>query len=440
MALAPLVALESLRDHARTTIVGALLAGIPAAVLLFLRQRTAAVGAIVIVAGALARLALLMPAEGMSDDVWRYRFEARTLLHGQNPWRFAASSAELAHLRDDVVWPRVAHADVPCVYPPLAVLVCAAIEAVAPSTRAFRLAFVLADLAVAVLLLRLARGSGRDPALAVVWWLSPLVWIEVAGSGHFEPLAIALALAAFLAQQRAKPCAAGAWLAAAVLVKPLALVLLPCILRRATAWRTIAVTFAVVAAGLAPIVATAGLDGAAGFAARWSANAPVFPALLELANFVKDRLEQSVMAGNHTHETGMRIFALDPEVLARATALVLCGLVGVFVATRRIDRHAKAIALVAFTLVFSPVVQPWYLLWCVAFVALSWSVGTFVWTLTVCVAYHALIPFDAWGIAIEEPLLRGAQFVPVFGLWIVEAFRRDHGVVDARRPSDPQPD
>ncbi|MBK6940593.1 MAG: DUF2029 domain-containing protein [Planctomycetes bacterium] len=423
-ALAPLAALTSLRERPDLTILCLVLAGIPAAVLLFLRERTRGIGAAVLVAGLLARGLLLVPDDAMSDDVWRYRFEARVLLSGANPWRHAANADALAPLRDREVWPRVAHAEIPCVYPPLAVLTCAAIEAAAPSTRAFRVAFLLADLAVVWLLVRLARATGRDPALAAVWWLAPLTWIEIAGGGHFEPIAIALALAAFLAQERGRPIAAGVWLAAAVLVKPLAFVVLPCVVRRDTAWRTVVAAVGLVALAWTPVVASAGTDALLSFAARWSANAPVFPALLELANVVKDRLEQVALAGAYTHETNLRIFALDPERLARLASIGLCALICTLVVTRRIDRYAKAAAMLAFALVFSPVVQPWYLLWCVAFVALSWSIGTFVWTFTVVLAYHALIAFDWWGIAIEEPLLRAAQFLPVFALWIATALRR----------------
>lgn len=424
LALAPLAVVTSLRERPDLAILCALVASIPAVVLLFLRERTRTVGWAVIGAGVLARVVLSLPDEGLSDDVWRYRFEARVLLSGANPWRDAADSDALAHLRDPAVWPRVAHPHVPCVYPPLAVITCAVIEAIAPSTRAFRVAFLLADVAVAVLLVRLARRGGRDPALAAVWWLAPLAWLEIAGGGHFEPVAIALALTAFLAQERERPLAAGAWLAAAVLVKPLALVLLPCIVRRHTAWRTVGVVLALVTIGWIPVVASAGVDGLMGFAASWSANAPVFPALLEAANVLKDRLEQAALAGEYTHATNLRIFALDPERIARGASLALCGIACAVVATRRIDRYAKAAALLAFALVFSPVVQPWYLLWCVAFVALSWSAGTFVWTLTVVLAYHALIAFDRWGIAIEEPLLRWAQFLPVFSLWLAAALSK----------------
>ena len=147
----------------------------------------------------------------------------------------------------------------------------------------------------------------------------------------------------------------------------------------------------------------------------------MFPALLECANVVKDRLEQAVIAGKYSHETNLRIYALDPELLARGLALTLCVLSCAIVATRRIDAYVKATTLLAFVLVFSPVVHPWYMLWCVAFVALGWSPGTFVWTASVVLGYHALVAFDLHGVAIEEPLLRIAQFLPVFAWWIVRA-------------------
>lgn len=424
LALAPLAVTASLRARPERAMLCVLLAAIPAALLVFLRLRTSAVAVPVVVAGALARVLMLVPDEGLSDDVWRYRFDARVLLAGENPWRNAANSEALAPVRDATVWPRIAHPDLPCVYPPLAVASCALIEAVAPSTRAYRVAFLLADLAIVVLLVRLARRTGRSPALAAIWWLAPLVWLEVAGGGHFEPLAIAAALAAFLACERGKPRVAGLWLAAAVLIKPIAFVLLPCVVRPGTRGRTIAVALTAILLGLAPVVLGAGdggLGGLGAFAGRWSANAPVFPALLECANVVKDRLEQAVIAGKYSHETNLRIYALDPELLARGLALTLCVLSCAIVATRRIDAYVKATTLLAFVLVFSPVVHPWYMLWCVAFVALGWSPGTFVWTASVVLGYHALVAFDLHGVAIEEPLLRIAQFLPVFAWWIVRA-------------------
>lgn len=85
LALAPLAVTASLRARPERAMLCVLLAAIPAALLVFLRLRTSAVAVPVVVAGALARVLLLVPDEGLSDDVWRYRFDARVLLAGENP-------------------------------------------------------------------------------------------------------------------------------------------------------------------------------------------------------------------------------------------------------------------------------------------------------------------------------------------------------------------
>ena len=135
----------------------------------------------------------------------------------------------------------------------------------APEARnvAVKLPAVLGDIA-AVALLLWALGA-RGLWLAAVYWAAPVSWLPSAALGYLDGAYAPLAAAALLAAGRGRSGWAGAWLAAACLVKPTAVVLAPAVAVALLPFglgRAFLAGLGVVCATLAPFAA-AGTLGAA---------------------------------------------------------------------------------------------------------------------------------------------------------------------------------
>ncbi len=144
------------------------------------------------------RVILLFMKPG--DDIWRYLWEGRITLAGFNPYQIAPNAAALELLRDTTVWPLVGHPTLTAVYPPLTQICFALISSLGSGVFVFKLVFALADLAVAVLLLK---RFGRLAALVYAW--NPLVIYSFAGGGHYDSLFMLPLVGALLLASCASP-------------------------------------------------------------------------------------------------------------------------------------------------------------------------------------------------------------------------------------------
>lgn len=394
----------------------------PAAVLAYLAFRGRLPIRLAVATGLVARALLLLPEIGFSDDVYRYLWEGQVVAAGENPYLLPPDSAELAHLRDGQVWPRVTHRDVPAAYPPLAQALFAAAAAADLGPRGFRAGLLAFDLLTWFLLDRLLRRRGLDPASAAVWGLSPLVLFEVAGSGHVDAAAVPLAVGGLLAAARARPHLAAASLALAALAKPLALVLLPFVVIRRAAARQLGAFALIVAAGYAPFCRD-GLPfaGLSRYATEWTHNSALYPAAHGAAEWVKDELSRHLEDEGYGEEDRQRVYRLDPGVLARAALSLAFAALWLGIALSRAGAERKALCALAAFLLLSPTVHPWYLLWLVPWLAAAPSAPLWLWTAAAFATYPMLARYDALGAWREDRLLRAAEYVPVLAWCAVAA-------------------
>src|SRR5262249_40072484 len=74
------------------------------------------VGGAVFAVALAARAALLPAPPSLSDDIYRYAWEGRVLLHGGNPYRQSPLDPALAGLRDSRIFPGVNHPELATIY------------------------------------------------------------------------------------------------------------------------------------------------------------------------------------------------------------------------------------------------------------------------------------------------------------------------------------
>jgi hypothetical protein len=344
-----------------------------------------------VLAAAVAFRLLLLPVEpSLSDDVYRYVWEGRIQNAGFDPYRSAPAAPELGALHDDV-WARVNHPTYTAIYPPLAELVFRLL-ALAGGVGIFKLAFAAVDVALLALLSRALASRGQPAARLALYAWNPLAVVEVAGSGHFEPLGI-LPLVAALVLGSARRRPAWAALAASIAAKYAALVVVP------SFWRSVPprkggllAALAVLAAAFLPFAASGAhlFDSLRAWSEHWRYNDLLFSLL--------------------------SLWIADPG-RARWTVAGVGALVCVAVALRPGTLERRAMAAVAITLALSPTIHPWYLLWALALVPLAPSAAVVAWSGTIPLAYLLLYPAAGSGPwpAGSWVLLLG-EMAPVLGL------------------------
>ena len=143
----------------------------------------------------------------LSDDVYRYRLGGADPASRREPVRWAdrPEAARWEALRDDV-WERVNHKDYTAIYPPLWQLVARGVVAIRDSVAAMK-AFVVAceigDARRPRATCCALRGLPRERLLVAAW--SPLALVEIAGSGHNDPLGLLFLALALLALEAKRP-------------------------------------------------------------------------------------------------------------------------------------------------------------------------------------------------------------------------------------------
>src|SRR6266852_3901404 len=189
--------------------------------------------AVVLGFGLLFRALVLPTPVYLSSDLFRYLWDGRVQLAGVNPYRYAPSAPELAHLRDGEIHPRINRPAARTIYPPAAQWLFALAAALAPgSIVGWRLLLLLFDGATVAMLLLLLRRLGVPPTAVIIYAWSPLVVFEGVQAGHVEAAMIPLILLALLLRQTGSLVLAGVALGVAVLMKLYPAVLLPAWWRR----------------------------------------------------------------------------------------------------------------------------------------------------------------------------------------------------------------
>ncbi len=241
--------------------------------------RRIAVPAVFAVALAL-RLAALAGQPVLSDDLYRYAWDGRVQVSGVDPYRHPPTAPELAHLREDWLWPdadgcariqrpegctRINRPDVRTIYPPVAeawFTTVYRVAGIAAHHKAWQVAGLLTDVGLIALLPAVLRAWKRDERWTALYALSPVAVVEVVNNGHVDGLAALLVVLALLAAARRRPVWLGVLLGAATLVKLYPVVLGVAVLvalRRREVVRVAAAASAVVALAYLPHVAAVGL-------------------------------------------------------------------------------------------------------------------------------------------------------------------------------------
>ena len=321
-------------------------------------KRTIVIGLIL---AAVWHLLFLLKPPGADDDIHRYVWDGRVQRLGHNPYVLVPSDPALAQLHTPETR-TLNHPDLPSPYPPGAELFFRGVTAIHESVFALKAAFVLCDLGIVLVLLDFLRRSGQAAHWVLAYAWNPLLATEVAGSGHVDVVGALLLVVSVAALWRKWRAIAAVAFALAVAVKFLPIVLLPFYWRRLRIRDALLAVFAFVLLYLPFLERGRIPTGSVGaYVQSFRFNGPVF-AMLERVT--------------------------SPQVAA-GLALLAGLLTAIWMRTRSADFSSGAFAWpMATSLLFAPVIYPWYLLWLLPFLRSASTVPIIVWTVSIIPTYY----------------------------------------------------
>lgn len=345
------------------------------------------------------------------DDFYRYLWDGREFATTGNPYgKPPAEASEPPEPFRDIL----AHVNFPeiaTIYGPVCQYTFAAAYAIKPgSVGALKFVYAIFDIATALVLFRLA------PSALVLYLWSPLVIKEIAFTAHTDILAAFFSIACLLAIRRDSPLWAGILCGLAAGSKVTAMLLIPLFLVEiATSPRILrfGATFAATVAALyLPFYRASESEGLAAFLGAWEFNSFAFAVLKEWVGFAPARNICFAAAAG-------AIIALTVKAL------------------RHRETPAYSQALGWFSL-FSPVVNPWYLVLWLPFAALRAAPWSIVAMSTVLLSYATGINLPGWGVdGFQHPWwVRPLELIPVL---CAIAFLGDRGKASSREEFGNQP-
>ncbi|HEV2315485.1 MAG TPA: glycosyltransferase 87 family protein [Candidatus Acidoferrales bacterium] len=298
---------------------------------------------------------------GADDDIHRYVWDGRVQRLGYNPYIVVPDDPAAKWLHTPETR-NLNNPEVPSPYPAGAELFFRAVTAIRESTFALKVAFVICDFAIVIVLLDVLRRTrqGEHWVLAFAW--HPLLATEVAGSGHIDIVGVLLLLVSAAALVRRWRTVAAVAFGLAVAVKFLPIVLLPLY------WKRVRLRDAALAAATVGLLYVPFLNhgripfGSLGtFVQRFRFNDPVF-ATLE------------------------RVTA--PRIVA-GLAVLVGFLTAIWMRRRSAEWSADSFAWpMTASLLCAPVVYPWYLLWLLPFIRSTSAVPVMIWTVSIIPTYY----------------------------------------------------
>jgi alpha-1,6-mannosyltransferase len=303
---------------------------------------------------------LRMPP-GLDDDVHRYVWDGRMQRLGYNPYIVVPNDPALAGLHTSETR-TLNNPEVPSPYPAGAQLFFRAVTSIRESTFALKVAFVVCDFAIALLLLDFLRRTGQGEHWVLVYAWHPLLAMEVAGSGHVDIVGVLLLLISAASLVRRWRAVAAISFGLAIAVKFLPIVLVPLYWKRVR-MRDAALAAIIVGVLYVPFLTHGRIPmGSFGsYVQRFRFNDPIFATLERVA---------------------------APQVVAGLAVLV-----GFFTSIWMRRKFAEGAAEtfawpMAASLFCAPVVYPWYLLWMLPFLRSTSTVPILVWTLSILPTYY----------------------------------------------------
>ena len=382
------------------------------------RESTPITGLIIIFA-AIFRGVMLVDFPHLSDDIYRYLWDAHVWASGINPYIYAPSDATLSHLQWVPYHKLINHADIPTIYAPVYQFLFQVSYCLGNTILSLKIVIAAFEIGTIFILKKLLELRRLNSALVLIYAWNPLVILETAGSGHLDGVGVFFIMLTFYLWWGDRKGWAIVALALAVLTKFIALMLLPFYLLklcRRERLKAIVIFLLVVVAAYLPF-AGAGVklvEALMVYTAKWAFNASIFGVVLALFSYVDPGMPLSE-----------NLFY--SKVLLAAAFLALYGLL--LYRYKRSQANVFAdpvfIWLVLFgaLCIISPTLHPWYLIWIIPALCFYPSRAWIGLSGLIIFSYWVLKKYALEGIWEESIWLKVAIFLPFYAMLFYECLR-----------------
>ncbi len=343
-----------------------------------------------------------------SDDLNRYRWEARVSIAGGNPYEATPGSAAWTALRDET-YSRIPGRDFRAVYGPftetayrlaLQVIAAAGVTAAVQQVSWLKAAAALFELGVQAGLYFLLRAAGAPSERILIYAWCPLPIFEFWVNGHNDTLLLCPLVWALWAGVKERWTLAFALLAVAIAAKIWPLALVPLFLgwsrRGPPRLKQSLILLPVVGLFLAPY-GTGLIRNApflSGFLGGWRNNDSFY---------------------------GVLLWLWGGQYMAKYSAFAILAAAAAWVTLRKWSLTRGSLAVIVTMLLVSANCHPWYLSWMVILLPLHPSLGLLMWEALAPLAYQSLPAWEILGEWNGSAPGRWLVYGPVFAVLIWEA-------------------
>mgnify|MGYP001127220536 CR=1 FL=1 len=189
--------------------------------------------------GILVRLLLIAAIPKLSDDVYRFIWDGRLLFNLEDPYKYLPAhylGSGLTGITEEL-FQKINSPEYLSVYPPLNQVIFFLGTLFSPNSEIWsivilRVILLIFELGNMVLIQRLLTQYKLPQSYGLVYWLNPLVILELTGNLHFEGILIFFLLLALLKYEQGKLNSSAIYFGLSVATKFIPLILLPLLIRK----------------------------------------------------------------------------------------------------------------------------------------------------------------------------------------------------------------
>lgn len=200
----------------------------------YLIQSKLSISSIFII-GIISRLVFLFETPSLSDDIYRFLWDGRLWVQGENPFQFIPqyfneNPGDLIGLKE--LYPHLNSPQYFAIYPPINQFIFGLAALIAPlgffkAQLVIKLVLIAGEVLLFQYSIKLLKHLNKKPELVALYFLNPLVIIEISGNLHFEGLMATFLIMAFYYLKTDRWAVSAIFMAFGVCTKLIPLLYLP---------------------------------------------------------------------------------------------------------------------------------------------------------------------------------------------------------------------
>ncbi len=336
-----------------------------------------------------------------SDDYFRYLWDGKVQLNGYNPYEFSPNAEELKELHSELLPEKVTYPELRTIYFPVAEGVFSiAYLLTGENGIGLKIMLLLSEIMIFLSLLLILRRLEMPSKNVLIYATLPLILFQYFVDAHIDLFGAALMIGGIALYIYDRKLLGFLLLGLSISVKPVALLILPFLFQfeeeKKAKIGVLVIPPIVFLITCIPYFFTATpIDTLLNYSLHWTFNGMIF-------NIIE-------------------LFSVE-----NYSARVICGILYlilyIIIYLSRIGVIGKIYYSIFFLMLFTPIVQPWYLVWFALFLPIIRSISGIYYVSAISLTVLTVLEFHSGGVWKEYPMVLLLQYVPLLFLMIVEAW------------------